>query len=121
MQDFRRLEVYRRSKALAVDVRKNTSAFPRTGYGSLKDQTIRAAEAIPFNIAEGCGARTQKEFARFLDIAIKSTCELEAELELIDEYGIMKATPTKPLAEETVEIRRMLCGLRSRVLKSPDK
>ena len=121
MQDFRRLKVYQRSEDLAVEVRRITDAFPAAGYGSLKDQTRRAAESIPFNIAEGCGARTPKEFARFLDVAIKSSNELEAQLQLACRYGIMPATTGKRPEEETVEVRRMLCGLRSRVLESPDK
>jgi four helix bundle protein len=42
---------------------------------------LRAAESIPFNIVEGCGAHTRKDFARFLDISIKSSLELEAQLQ----------------------------------------
>jgi four helix bundle protein len=59
-----------------------TATFPRTGYRSLREQIVAAAESIPFNIAEGCGASSQKEFARFLEISIKSANELEAELQL---------------------------------------
>lgn len=121
MQDFHRLEVYQRSKDLAVEVRRITDAYPSTGYASLKDQTRRAVESIPFNIAEGCGARTQKEFARFLDVAIKSANELEAQLQLAGKYGILIARKGKETEAETVEVRRMLCGLRSRVLGSPDQ
>ena len=119
MQDFHRLKVYQRSQDLAVKVRRITDAFPAAGYASLKDQTRRAAESIPFNIAEGCGARTPKEFARFLDVAIKSSNELEAQLKLAKQYGILRATPGKASEDETVEVRRMLCGLRSRVLNPP--
>jgi four helix bundle protein len=50
---------------------------------------IRAAESIVFNIVEGCGARSRKEFARFLDVSIKSCSELEAELELAKDYGVL--------------------------------
>lgn len=121
MQDFRRLKVYQRSEDLAVEVRKVADAFPPVGYGSLKDQIKRAAESIPFNIAEGCGSRTQKEFARFLDVAIKSANELEAQLRLARKYRILGAMEGKAPQDETVEVRRMLCGLRSRVLESPDK
>ena len=77
-----------------------------------------AAESILFNIVEGCGATTQKEFARFLDITIKSAYELEGQLELANDYGILAADPYAKLAKETVEIRKMTYVLREKVLKS---
>ena len=43
---------------------------------SLKSQMVNAGESIAFNIVEGCGSRSPKEFARFLDISTKSTLEL---------------------------------------------
>ena len=77
MQSFRRLLVWQRAHALALDARRITRSFPRSGYSALKSQLARSAESIPSNIAEGCGAATNREFSRFLDIAIKSTSELE--------------------------------------------
>lgn len=108
-----------RSNALATRVRKLTSTFPKTGYRSLRDQIIAATESIPFNIAEGCGASTQKEFARYLDISVKSACELEAELQLVSDYEIAAERATRTCSEEVVEIRRMLWSLRKRVIASP--
>ena len=72
MQDYRRLRVYANAHALAISVRAATRVFPRSGYASLKSQMTSAAESIGFNIVEGCCASSQKEFARFLEIAIKS-------------------------------------------------
>ena len=82
MQSFRRLHVWERAHQFALDVRKATRSFPKTGYGELKAQLIRAAESISTNIVEGAGAATRKEFARYLDIAIKSTLEVESQLQL---------------------------------------
>jgi four helix bundle protein len=107
MQSFRRLDVWKRAHAHALNIRKATRAFPRRGYTSLKSQIIDAAESVPFNIVEGCGADSNKEFARYLGISIKSTMELEAVLSLLD---------WQRLTRETIEIRRMLWGLRKRVL-----
>ena len=79
----------------------------------------RAAESVVFNIAEGCGAPTQKEFARFLGIAIKSTFELEAECELAKDYGVLSGVAWQELATAIVAARRMLFALRKKVLSSP--
>ncbi len=81
---------------------------------------IRAAESIPFNIAEGCGASTQKEFGRFLDISIKSASELESELELAKDYRIVADEEWDNLSTEVTGTRRMLCALRRKVLGTPD-
>jgi four helix bundle protein len=77
---------------------------------------VNAAESIAFNIVEGCGSASSKEFARFLDISIKSSCELEYQLQLATDIGLLSRGVWSPLSAETVEIRRMLCGLRRKVL-----
>lgn len=116
MQDYHKLLVWERAHAFALDVRRSTGAFPRDGYGELRSQVTRAAESIANNIVEGCGAATQKEFARFLDISIKSTSEVEYQLELARDYGILPHSTWLPLSDEAVEIRKMLYGLRRSVL-----
>jgi four helix bundle protein len=117
MQDYHRLLVWKKAHALAIDVRRATRQFPRTGCRSLQAQAIRAAESVVLNIVEGCGARSAREFARFLDISIKSTSELESQLELARDYGVLERREWQRLATETVDVRRMLCGLRTRVLE----
>jgi four helix bundle protein len=82
---------------------------------------VNAAESIAFNIVEGCGSTSSKEFARFLDISIKSTCELEYQLQLATDCGLLSRLVGSRLGVETVEIRRMLCVLRRRVLDAPPR
>lgn len=84
----------RRSHVLAVKIRRATRRFPRTGYGKLQSQITNAAESVVLNIVEGCGGRTPKDFARFLDHSIKSTSELEAQLELAKDYGALQTVCT---------------------------
>ncbi|MEO5588007.1 MAG: four helix bundle protein [Gemmatimonadaceae bacterium] len=118
MQDYRRLRVWTKTHAHVLNSRRATHRFPRTGYASLKSQAIRAAESIAFNIVEGCGSASQKELARFLDISIKSASELEYQILLARDYGVLAECEWKSLSEETVDIRRMLCGLRAKVLET---
>jgi four helix bundle protein len=89
VQDFRKLRVWRKAHILALRVRPATRTFPKTGYSTLKSQMTTAAESIAFNIVEGCGTDSQKEFARFLEISIKSTSELEYQLQLATDYGVL--------------------------------
>jgi four helix bundle protein len=119
MQDHRNLRVWKHAHDLAVNVRGATADFPPNGYGSLQSQMIRAAESIVFNIAEGCGASSQREFARFLGIGIKSSFELEAQCELAKDYGVLRDTVCHDLILALVSLRRMLFALRKKVLISP--
>ena len=119
MQDHRNLRVWRHAHDLALAVRAATRAFPSTGYASLQSQMVRAAESVVFNIAEGCGAGSQKEFARFLGISIKSSFELEAECELARDYGVLSLPAWNDLFNRLVSARRMLFALHKKVLLSP--
>ena len=78
---------------------------------------VASAESIAFNIVEGCGAFSAREFARFLEIAIKSATELEYQLQLAHENGVLAKSSCEALTRETIEVRRMLIGLRKAVLK----
>lgn len=118
MQDYRRLRVFGCAHRLAINVRKATNRFPRTGYASLKSQTTSAAESIAFNIAEGCGSNSPLDFSRFLAIGIRSTTELECQLELAKDYGVIALEEWQSLSTEVIDVRRMLWGLRVRVRAS---
>lgn len=120
MQDYHRLIVWQRAHAFALEIRRTTRTFPRIGYTELKSQLDRAAESIPSNIVEGCAAASRKDFARFLDISIKSTSEVEYRLELARDLGILSRDSWKLLAREVVEIRKMLSALRRTVLRTQD-
>jgi four helix bundle protein len=118
MQDFRRLLVWQRAHAFALDVHRAVDTFPTKGYTDLKAQLRRAVDSIPNNIVEGCAAASRKEFARYLDISIKSTSEVDYELQVARDRGAMSHATWEPLAREVVELRKMLWGLRRILLSS---
>ncbi|VBB46306.1 conserved hypothetical protein [uncultured Paludibacter sp.] len=57
-----------------------TNDYPKEEMFGLISQTRRAATSIPFNIAEGSAKSSDKDFARFLEMAIGSSMELETAL-----------------------------------------
>lgn len=116
MQDFRRLAVWARAHAFVLNVRRAVGTFPRAGYAELRSQLTTAAESIAHNIVEGSAASSRKEFARFLDVSIKSTSEAEYQLQLAHDYTLLPVHVWQSLTSEVVQIRRMLCGLRRAVL-----
>lgn len=59
---------------------------------ALRSQIIRAALSIPANIVEGRHQESEKEFARFLRIALNSGYELE--------YHVMVARDFEAMSDE---------------------
>lgn len=116
VHDYRRLLVWRKAHALVLNVQRASRSFRRSGHSGLRSQIVRAVESIAANIVEGCFASTPREFARFLEISIRSTGEVEYQLQLAHDYGLLPALVWQPLTTDTIEVRRMLFGLRRQVL-----
>ena len=111
MKNFRTLTVWRRSHRLVMDVYIATTEFPREEMYGLTSQLRRSAVSIASNIAEGCGRHTDADFARFLDIAAGSACELEYQLMLAADLQLLPVAVYGPLEATTSEVKRMLTGL----------
>ena len=116
MQDFRQLLVWQRAHDLSLAIKQAVRSFLRTGYTDLKTQILRASDSVVSNIVEGCGAATRKEFARYLDISIKSACEVDYRLQLARDDGCLSYSEWRHLFTKIVEIRKMLFALRKAVL-----
>ena len=77
MQDFKKLEVWKLSFELGKKIYKITSNFPKEEIYSLTSQLRRCSLSISANIAEGTGRNSDKDFLRFLYIAMGSLKESE--------------------------------------------
>ncbi len=77
-----------------------------------------AADSIAVNIAEGCGVATNKEFARFLDMAIKSANETEYHLLASRDLDLFELDVWQRHTAETIETRKMVYSYRKKVLAS---
>jgi four helix bundle protein len=117
VQNYKKLQVWRKAHALLLNCHRTLRAFPRE-YGSLKSQLRRAAESVPTNIVEGCGFLSQKEFARFLQSSASSSNELEYHLLVARDYGLLDQRTWSSLTRDTQEVSRMLHGLLEKVRTS---
>ena len=64
---------------------------------------------------------TNKEFARYLDISIKSANETEHHLLSARDHALISPDDWAHHTKETIEVRKMIFGYRSKVLEdSPD-
>ncbi len=111
MKDFRDLKVWEKAHHLAVSVYRATADFPSEEKYGLTSQLRRSAASIPSNIAEGCGRSGDRELARFLQIAMGSASELEYQLLLCRDLGLLQGSVYKELEKPTIEVKRMLTSL----------
>lgn len=78
MRDYKKYEVWQRAHSLTLFVYKDVvEVLPKSTQFDLASQIKRAAYSIPLNFVEGFGRSSDKEFCRFLDIALGSVHELE--------------------------------------------
>lgn len=92
---------------MALSVHKATLSLPREEIYGLKSQLRRAASSVPANIAEGCGCNRNREFARFLGIALRSASETEYHLLLARNLGYLDVKTYEGLNNQAVEVKRM--------------
>lgn len=108
MQDFRGLKVWQKAHELTLAVYDSTRAFPTEERYGLTSQMRRACSSIPTNIAEGCGRTGGNELRHFLDIAMGSASEVEYQLILARDLGLLPEQEHNELHNATCEIKRML-------------
>jgi len=108
MRDFRKLKVWNRGHQLTLRIYKATAEFPKEELYGITSQMRRSCSSIPANIAEGCGRSGVAEFARYLQIAMGSASELEYHLLLAHDLGYLHHESYQSLADEVVQLKRML-------------
>jgi four helix bundle protein len=108
VRDFRRLDVAARARELVIAVYRTTGTFPPNERYGLAAQMRRAAVSIASNIAEGTGRGGNREFLRFLYIALGSATELAIQLDLAIALDFVDAAEGATLVDRTNHVQRML-------------
>ena len=107
----KRLEVWRQSMDLTINIYRTTEKFPSQELYGLTNQLRRAAVSIPSNIAEGAARQTKKEFTNFLHIAQGSLSELDTQLDLARRLEYLKDNARNTFDTQMAQIDKMLTGL----------
>jgi four helix bundle protein len=111
MQDYKKLNVWKKAHDSVIFAYQATSTFPKDELYGLTSQIRRAAVSIPANIAEGCGKGGNAELHRFLQISLGSTNELEYYLMLASELKYLNKVGYDGLNSQLTEVKRMLISL----------
>jgi len=112
---FHRLDVYKKSYGLALEVHKLTLNFPKSEQYDLARQLRNATKSIPVNIGEGMGRQeSPKDVLHFIRIALGSCDETRIWLDFARDLGYIRPEQHKALDARYREVGRMLTGLRKR-------
>lgn len=115
MQDYQKLDAWKRSHELALETYRATAAMSDRQFPGLPSQMRRSAFSVPANVVEGCTHRSQAEFARFLQMAAASALELSYHLLLARDLGALPAVGYAKLDARVWQVRQMIGGLLRKV------
>lgn len=118
MRDFRKLEIWIMSKDFVKEIYQLSSSFPENEKFGLVNQINRAAVSIPSNIAEGCSRATNKDFKRFIDIAIGSSFELETQLFISKDLNYVSNSNFLLLIDKLTQIQKKLNSYRNYLVRN---
>ncbi|MCF8297376.1 MAG: four helix bundle protein [Saprospiraceae bacterium] len=102
------LDVWQMSMDFVVELYNITSDFPKEERFGLIDQIRRASVSIPSNIAEGSARGSDKDFTRFLFIALGSATEVETQIILSHRLGFISNQIEDDLLNKIGNIKKML-------------
>lgn len=115
MHRYNQLEIWQRSKSFCIHIYRLTEQFPKNDEFGIANQMKRAAVSIPSNIAEGTSRSSNKEFSRFLQIALGSAFELDTQLSICYELEKLNHEELIPLQQELNSIIQMIARFKSKI------
>jgi four helix bundle protein len=111
LKNYKDLRVWKKSYELCLEVYRITAKFPTEERYGLTSQIRRSVVSIPSNIAEEYGRKTTLDYVRMPYISYGSVCELETQILLVGDLGLIENGELFTLKKDIAEIERMLKAL----------
>ncbi|MCO5231194.1 MAG: four helix bundle protein [Chitinophagales bacterium] len=109
------MTIWQLAMKLSTLVYQTTQTFPQSEMFGLVSQMRRSVISIPSNIAEGSGRSSDKDFARFLDIAIASSFELETQIEIAYRLNYIEEDLFNTILENCSQLQKMIYSFRKNI------
>jgi four helix bundle protein len=107
MKNYKELNVWKKGVEIVKATYQLSKHFPKEEKYAMISQMTRAAVSIPANIAEGSSRNSDKDYARFLQIALGSAFELQTYLLITKEMQWAKPNDirdTEQILEEEIKM-----------------
>jgi len=102
MNNFRDLNVWKKSVTLATIIYNETDKFLKSERYGFTSQIRRSVVSISSNIAEGAGRSSVKGFRQFLNVLIGSCYELETQLTISRNLGFIEESQYQSTKEKAI-------------------
>jgi four helix bundle protein len=111
IQSYKELRVWREAMDLAVACYRLSARFPREEPGSLAEEVLRSAVAVPAGIAQGHEADDTDYHVECLQKAQSALKQLEHHVMLAEGVGLAKPAATTPILAHCQDIGKLLDGM----------
>ncbi|MDR2204764.1 MAG: four helix bundle protein [Flavobacteriaceae bacterium] len=111
MRDFKKFEVWQISHRLTLKIYTVTKNFPKEEIFGLTSQIRKSFASIGYNISEGSGRNSDKEFANFINIALGSSNEAENQLILSKDLNYLDDAIFQDILDELIILKKKLVTL----------
>ena len=108
MKNFKQLIVWQKGMLIVKLSYQLIPKLPLSEKFNLASQIGRAAVSIPANIAEGSSRKSEKDYFRFIEIALGSAFELEVLLLITVDNKFLSQSDIEPLLNLVDEEQKML-------------
>jgi four helix bundle protein len=108
---FEDLQSWQKARMLTKEIFYVSSRGELSKDFDTRSQLRRASISIMNNIAEGFARRSDKEFIRFLDIAVSSTAEVKSMTYLLEDIKYVSAGEATAYRNKLDDIRNLILGL----------
>lgn len=116
MRNFRELKIWQNGIDIAIKTYLVTETFPKEDKFSIVQQMTRASVSIPSNIAEGCSRKIEKDYFRFVEIALGSTYELETQVIIAEQLNKGNQQLLQELKIALIEEQKMITRFQQSLL-----
>ncbi len=113
---FEKLEIWKEALEISAQVNSLTQTFPKSELFNLTSQIQRAADSAVLNIAEGSQGQSNREFARFLNMAIRSSIEVVSCLYIAQRRGYINKATESPLYTASEKLIKRTQTLRNTLI-----
>ena len=112
MRNFKEYNVWQDAMSLVDEIYEIVAEFPDAEKYGLRSQITRAVISIPSNIAEGSSRESEKDFARFIQIALGSSYELETQIIISTRRAYLSKERSGQIIIKIQSIQKRLLGLK---------
>ncbi len=121
MPDFKKLTVWQKARNLTVAIIRACEEMSGSTGTIVRAQLVRAIMSVPSNIAEGSAKRSDREFARFVRIALGSATESDSHLIIANDLALIPDEIFRELSVQLEDVKKMLTGLEKRLTADAGK